>query len=71
MYRSGKYSEAFDLYNAPLFDIIPKRDFEDIALLLSDLFPKAFDSCGDDAQTAAVGYAVGRLQGLSESVRAI
>lgn len=71
MYRSGKYSEVFDLYNAPLFDIIPKRDFEDIALLLSESFPKAFDSCSDDAQTAAVGYVVGRLQGLSESVRTI
>lgn len=71
MYRSGKYSEAFDLYNAPLFDIIPKKDFEDIALLLSNLFPKAFDSCGDDAQTAAVGYVIGRLQGLSEAAQTV
>lgn len=67
MYRSGKYTTAFNLYNMPLLDIIPKGQIDDIALLMSQLFAKEFDTVCDDAHTAAIGYIVGRLQGLSEA----
>ncbi len=69
MYRSGEYSKVFELYNVPLFDIVAEKELDNISLLFSELFEKELDLAVDDSQAAAIGYIVGRLQGLSAAVK--
>ncbi len=61
MFRSGKYANAFKMYNTSFLDNITEQELEDISILITNLFPKELSDCHDSGRTAAVGYIIGKL----------
>lgn len=69
LYRSRKYQAMFELHNTSFLDSISQKQLDDIWLLMIELFPKELNACDDEAYTAALGYIIGKAQGLSEAAQ--
>ena len=69
MYRSGKYATTFKLYGKQLDKLLNEQELKDIDDLVMYLFGDQINNGFFSYSDVAVGYALGRIQGRSETAQ--